>query len=366
MVIAVDTTKFNDNDAEDDSLYFYWLLIHMASQHTDDHFIFFSDGRNNRHVSFSENIEFVEVKPKVRNKLSFKWWYDVKLPKAAKKYKAEVIICPSGTVSLSTKIPQVLVINDFTVALKKSGLPYLSKSRFEASLKKARLIITTTNVVAQHLVDRLQIVPEKVFQIKGACNEIFEPVQWKEREKIKKEYSDGCEYFISKCYNELQLLLTLKSFSIFKKWQKSNMKMVLINRMSNEVVISRLATYKYKDDVILINRESSQTNRMLLSAAYAIIYTNEVQQFAVQILQAMSFGVPVIIAGNEAAMELGGEASLIASENPQALAEHLKLVYKNEAKRNQMIASGFVQANSFNLEESAEKLYEIIRASVSK
>ncbi len=366
MVIAVDTTKFNDNDDEDDSLYFYWLLIYMASQHIDDQFIFFSDQPLKLNPFQSRNIEQVEIKPKIKNKLSFKWWYDVKLPKVAKRYKADVIICPSGTASLSTKIPQVLVVNDFIQSLKKPGLPYLTKSRFEASVKKAKLIIATTNVVAQHLVDRLQMVPEKVFQIKGACNEILEPVQWEEREKIKKEYSEGCEYFTSKCYNEPQLVLTLKSFSIFKKWQKSNMKMVLINRMSNEVAISRLATYKYKDDVILINRESSQTNRMLLSAAYAMIYTNEVQQFTVQILQAMSFGVPVIIAGNEAAMELGGEASLIASENPPELAEHLKLVYKNEAKRNQMIASGFVQANSFNLEESAEKLYENIRASVSK
>ena len=80
----------------------------------------------------------------------------------------------------------------------------------------------------------------------------------------------------------------------------------------------------------------------------------------------MSSGVPVIIAGNEAALEVAGDVSVFSSENPQELAEQLKMVYKNEAKRNQMIASGFVQANSFNLEESAEKLYENIRASVLK
>ncbi len=366
MVVAIDTRTFIDNEPEEDLHFIYWMLIHMASQHTDDHFIFFSDRPNNRHVSFSENIEFVEVKPKVRNKLSFKWWYDVKLPKAAKKYKAEVIICPSGTVSLSTKIPQVLVINDFTVALKKSGLPYLSKSRFEASLKKAKLIITTTNVVAHHLVDRLRIVPEKVFQIKGAYNEILKPIQWEERDKIKEKYSNGCEYFFSYCYNEALFVLTLKSFSIFKKWQKSNMKLILKNSMSKEVTLAKVATYKYKDDVVIIDLDNKLQHQQLLSAAYAMIYTNEIQQFPLPVLEAMSSGVPVIIAGNEAALEVAGDVSVFSSENPKELAEQLKMVYKNEAKRNQMIASGFVQANSFNLEESAEKLYENIRASVLK
>lgn len=358
MIIAVDTRVFADNPEEGDSAFIYSMLIHVATRHSYDHFIFFSDQSENPKIPLLKNVEFLEIKPKVKSKLSFKWWYDIKLPIALKRCNADLIICPSGTLSLSTKIPQVLVVNNFNPARRKPDELYLSKARFKSSLKKGKLAIATTQVVAKQLVEKFQLLPEKTFRISGGLNQVTKPLDWEEREKIKAENSNGCEYFFAHCYSEALFLLILKSFSLFKKWQKSNMKLVLINNMLKEVALSKLTTYKYKEDVVLMDNDNKWQNRQLLSASYAMIYANEIQLFAMPVLEAMSSGVPVIIAGSEAAVEIAADSCLFAHENPQELAEYLKLVYKNEAKRNQMIASGYVQANAFNLETSAGKLYE--------
>jgi glycosyltransferase involved in cell wall biosynthesis len=98
-------------------------------------------------------------------------------------------------------------------------------------------------------------------------------MEWEEKEKIKEEYAGGTEYFLftGDIYPPDHLITLLKAFSYFKKWQQSNMKLIMAGpaNRKTEKLKEKLATYKYREDVIIIENPDPQTIQELTGAAYA-------------------------------------------------------------------------------------------------
>ena len=160
----------------------------------------------------------------------------------------------------------------------------------------------------------------------------------------------------------------LKAFSVFKKRQQSNMKILVVGRLAwqYDTLIQQLKTYKYRDDIVLLNYLQDDELAKILAAAYALIYPSFFEGFGVPIIEAMQCGVPVIASNTSSMPEVGGNAALYASPTDvNELAEQMMQLYKNETMRNQMIQLGFTQSAKFSWDESAKKLWQIIEG-VSK
>ncbi|HAK10955.1 MAG TPA: glycosyltransferase family 1 protein, partial [Chitinophagaceae bacterium] len=56
----------------------------------------------------------VEVGPPARHALGFLYWYSLRLPMALRKYKPDVLVQPYGFCSITTSIPQVMVVHDLS------------------------------------------------------------------------------------------------------------------------------------------------------------------------------------------------------------------------------------------------------------
>ncbi|WP_353934802.1 glycosyltransferase, partial [Acinetobacter baumannii] len=67
------------------------------------------------------------------------------------------------------------------------------------------------------------------------------------------------------------LLHLLKAFSLFKKWHKSNMKLVIAGRLAwhYETFLEKLKTYKYKNDIVLTGYLPETDLQALVAGAYA-------------------------------------------------------------------------------------------------
>jgi hypothetical protein len=104
-------------------------------------------------------------------------------------------------------------------------------------------------------------------------------MEWEDREKIKEKYTGGTEYFLytGPIYPPDPLITLLKAFSHFKKWQQSNMKLVMagsVNRKTGKLK-EKLATYKYREDVIIIENPVTELLHELAAAAYAPVVPGE-------------------------------------------------------------------------------------------
>lgn len=99
---------------------------------------------------------------------------------------------------------------------------------------------------------------------------------WAEEQSVKTQYSGGKDYFIftGDIAESHRLTDLLKAFSIFKKWQQSNMLLLIAGYTTSYTPLleEQLSTYKYKNDVIIIKNPPVAELEKLMATAYALVY----------------------------------------------------------------------------------------------
>jgi glycosyltransferase involved in cell wall biosynthesis len=159
------------------------------------------------------------------------------------------------------------------------------------------------------------------------------------------------------------LVNLLKGFSAFKKRQQSNMQLVIVGRMGwqTEGFTEALATFKFREDVLLTGYLPRTDLAALTGAAYALVYPSLWEGFGLPVLEAMQSGVPVLASGNSSVPEVAGTSALYFDPNdPAAIGERMMLIYKEEGRRKEMAAAGRERAAGFQWSDSAARVREIL------
>lgn len=363
MVIAVDIRLLADDENDNFASFVYHSLLQLAAKMPVHTFLFFTDKIKKNTTPLPANVGSIIISPKVSNRLNLSWWYEVKLPSAIKKHKASMLICASNTCSFRTKVPQLLLLDDYhTLNKKRLSEMFMSKKRLSSSLHVATTIGTLTQYTKQEYSKAYKLNAEKMEVVGIATKEINTPLIWEEREKVKGKYTDGCEYFVCHNIDESQIIPLLKAFSIFKKWQKSNMKLVFSNvSIEGTTIEEKIANYKHKNELFFYDHLSKPEITSLLACAYASIHLSENQLFA--LLQSLQLEVPILTLKNGNIQEITYDAALyFDSIIPEQIAESMKVIYKDEQLRSQIIQKGKERVGLFstkmvltNLQNAIEK-----------
>jgi glycosyltransferase involved in cell wall biosynthesis len=372
MIIAVNT-RFLVNELEGCGYFIQGLFKTLVRNHPEHQFYFLFDRPFNEEYIFSSNVQPLVISPPARLPVLWKYWYDVKIPAALKKIKADVFVSPDGYCSLATKLPQCMVIHDlgflhYPEAYKKSHVRFLKKKTPEF-LKKAKNVVTVSEFSKDDIVKHYKIDPAKVDVIYNGVKNIFHPFSFDEKTIIKEKYTDGKEYFIyvGAIQPRKNLIKLLKAFSIFKKRLQSNMKLVITGRLAwkNQEFLQLINTYKYKSDVILTGYVAEQELAALLGSAYALVYPSMFEGFGVPVAEAMKCEVPVLTSEKTSMQEVAGDAALYFNPKEHAdIADKMMLIYKDENLRKQLIEKGKLNVEKYNWEKSAELFWESILKAV--
>ncbi|TAL44366.1 MAG: glycosyltransferase, partial [Chitinophagaceae bacterium] len=209
-----------------------------------------------------------------------------------------------------------------------------------------------------------KISPRKTVVIHPAASSFFKPVLQEQREKIKEKYCEGKEYFFCKVIDDQVVLINLlKAFSQFKKMQKSGMKFLFATNFSGKAssFMQSFATYKYREDVILLNNLSEEETALITASAYAAVIPFSNEETMITVLEALQSGVPAIVSENAAVKEITGEASLYSDiTNPKDTGEKLMRIYIDENLRTQLAERGKQVAPSYSSQKTAELLLQAI------
>ncbi|MCY7423143.1 MAG: glycosyltransferase family 4 protein [Chitinophagaceae bacterium] len=375
MRIAVNTRFLVPAQLEGYGYFTREVFFLLANNHPEHHFIFFFDRPFDTSVEFSKNVTPVVLPPKARHALSFRWWFDVKIPLALKKYKADVFVSPDGFCSLITRVPQVLVVHDLAFIHHPKFISTLHRIFYQRYtplfLKKAAVIATVSEFSKSDIMEQYHVDEGKIINVSSAAKSIFQPVTWEEKEVIKATYADGCEYFIfvGGIHPRKNLLNLLKAFSLFKKRQRSNMKLLIAGRLAwdYEQVVEKMETYKYRQDVKLLGYLEEAALAKLVAGSYALVFPSYFEGFGVPILEAMQCNVPVITSGTSSMPEIGEEAALYADPtDPADIADQMKRIFTNENLRSQLIEKGKVVAPKYSWLRTSERIWQAIQQAVSK
>lgn len=305
-------------------------------------------------TGYSKNITVVTMGPHATNLLSFRLWYNYKLPGILKTYKADIFI-GNDYVSLKTKLPQIFVSGSQPVF-------YSSKAE-KLFLEKAKAIIVNAAVRKGNLEKKYGIADDKINMVYPPVLKSFQPVDWNEKESIKKQYTEDKEYFL---YNaeipvHADLINLLKGFSYFKKWQKSNMLLVIASvefNKKNSFFID-LETYKYKNEIKLLECPDKKELVKITAAAYAAIEISAGSDFE-NIIAAMQCNVPAIVKDSATAKEYFADHVLYTGSNFEDLGRQMMLIFKDEEKRNHLIRTAKENLAQFDRENTAALLWQTI------
>jgi glycosyltransferase involved in cell wall biosynthesis len=366
MVIAADISVSEKNTSAWREGFAYKNLSAIASLYPQHQFIFIFDRSYSGGHLFKENCIPVIVGPGVNSQLMQYFWYNYKLPSLLRRYKADIFIGTNGCCSTNTLLPQCLLVSDGVFGAYRK-LPGKKEARFIKKqlpifLDKAALIIATSIFCREQAVNTLPAAAEKTMVVYPAAGIGFGPLAWEESELIKAQYTGGKEYFLhgAGISSKSQLVNLLKAFSLFKKRQKSNMQLLLaghINLPKNDLKHT-VATYKYRDDVKLVGYLSTPVFARLLASAYALVHTSTGVQLPAE---AMICEVPLIAKDTALVQEICGEAALyVNTDSPEAIAEQMMLVFKDENLRNSLVTKGMKQAELYSAPAAAVKLAEAV------
>jgi glycosyltransferase involved in cell wall biosynthesis len=367
MVIAVNTTFLLKNHQEGYGNFIYECLIRNANQNPEHTFIFIFNKPWNPSFIASSNIIPLIVNSEFKSLWQIKFWYNYKVPAALKKYKADLFIT-ADICSLRTKVPQLLIINhpaypNFFLLGSKKRLKFYKKGIFKF-LKQAATVVTFTHSHKKDIVENYKSNPAKIEVIYNAVGEDYKPIDFDKREKIKAEYSDGHEYFLVyiDMYHEEFFLTLLKAFSFFKKWQKSNMNLLIVTSAAfkHDELKEQLRLFKYRHEVKVLQDVSYQIEQ-IAAGAYALLDFSFHESFGIHSIQAMKCNVPVITSNEATMTEICGDAApFVDSANNKDVAEKMMTIYKDEKLRNELIKKGKEQFQKYDWHQSSELLWQTI------
>jgi len=375
MIIAVNTRSLLHKHSERYATFIFQSFSRLAAANPEHQFLYIFDRSFDARYITSSNIVAITAGPAVKTPLLWLWWYNYKVPRVLKKYKADVFVSADGCCSLRTKVPQCMVVHDLAFLHQPKFISRSQLSFFQIYtpkfVRKATTIATLSNVVKDELVQRYKKNHLAINVIGSGVSEVFEPIGWKQKEAVLEKWTGGKEYFIyvGEIHPKKNLLNLLKAFSHFKKWQKSNMQLLIVGRMATGYTqfTEDLKTYKYRDEIVLTGFLESQDLQHALASAYAFINPSLYEGFSIANIEAMRCGVPVIANDTAAMHEACGDAALYCDVNDhKAIAEKMMLLYKDENKRNSLINAGLQQAQQFTWDATAALLWAGIYQTVGE
>jgi glycosyltransferase involved in cell wall biosynthesis len=373
MRIAVNTRFLLPNYLEGYGYFIFETFKYLACHYPEHAFIFIFDRPFDKKFIFSSNITSVVIGPQARHPLLWKYWYDIKVPRVLKKYQADVFISADGFCSLTTNTPQCIVVHDLAFLhypshIKKTHLHFFKKN-IPKFLQKAKTIVTVSEFSKKDIIDQYKTDPKKIDVVYSASKENFKLVSADVKQSIKNKYTAGTEYFLytGAIHPRKNLVNLLKAFSIFKKRQQSNLKLVLAGRLAwkYDSFLESLRKYKYRDDVILLGYIAEEELVKIMASAYALVYPSFFEGFGVPVLEAMNCDVPVITSANSSMQEIAKDAALYTDANSfEDIAEKMMLIYKDESLRSKLIEKGRFIAQQYSWQKTAELLWQSIQKTV--
>lgn len=345
-------------------------LQRMVHEHPEHEFFFFFDRPYDKSFIYSNNVTPVVIPPQARHPILFSLWFDWTLPYALKKHKIDVFLSPDGFCSLRTKVPTCLVIHDLAFEHYPEHLKFSHKHYWKyfqpRFAHKAKRIVTVSEYSKKDLTELYNISPDKIDVACNGAHETYQPLDWKAKEEIKKEYAEGCEYFVyaGALHPRKNIVNLLKAFIAFKKMQRSDMKLVMVGRPAwkYEEVLDMKDNMPFKEDVKWVGYKNVDELSGIIGGAYALVYPSLFEGFGIPILEALKCNVPVIASNTSSMPEVTGDAGLLV--NPQDhldIAAKMEMMYKDEQLRKKLIEAAPAQVSKYTWDKATEVLWNNVQ-----
>lgn len=335
MRIAVNASPLLQDTPADTGNVASEMLFRLCNLHPEIEFILIAEGPGTLPRPLPANAQLVELKPILNNSLGRYIWRQRQWPGALKKHKIDRLLCIDEILPVPDDLPAYLVLTRGTGTLDSAVA-----SQF---IRRFRTISVFSEFMREQVNKRFGGLDNKMEFLRPGVSEAYMPINWEEREEVKREYAGGMEYFmaVGSIHPDNNIIPLLKAFSLLKKRLRTNMKLVLTGRLTaaGEEIAEAMQTYKFRDDVVWLQKPDEAILARLTAGAYAVVFTAGADGLPVPLYAALRSQVPAVVIHAGAAPEAGGDAALNAvAGDITDLSEKMAALYKDEMLRSRLLA----------------------------
>jgi glycosyltransferase involved in cell wall biosynthesis len=308
------------------------------------------------------NLELIYSPP---NLFQRRWW-TVGLPSYIKRNRTLALF--HGTnyeIPLRESCPEVLTIHDLSLLLHSNTHEARAVRRARLLMpvmaRKARLIITPSELVKNEVCEHLRIRPEKVFAIPLAPRNGFKPMPASEtlatRERLGIE--DQFLMFVGTIEPRKNLSTLLQALEEVMQTTELRPQLVLAGNVGwkSDEILLQLRQAPIRDRVRRLGFVSDEDLRALYSCCSAFIYPSLYEGFGLPPLEAMACGAPVIASRVPSIKE--SVARIVSATDSNGLARNVIELLRDEEARQSLSIRGLEYAQEFSWQRTAAATREV-------
>jgi glycosyltransferase involved in cell wall biosynthesis len=244
---------------------------------------------------------------------------------------------------------------------------YLSKIVRKA-VKKSDLIITISNHTKKELAQFYRLDPDKIIvAYPGVDRSHFYRRSEREIEQARHKYDLPGNYvlFVGNIEPRKNITGLIDAYTGLPRHYSNSSPLLLVgaNGWLSDGVFEKLKASKQSGYTIVRPNAYIDDEDMpaIYSGASMLVYPSHYEGFGMPPLEAMSCGIPVIVANNTSLPEVVGDAGmLVESTDVKGITKAMVELMSDKSLRRSMVEKGYVQSRKFSWDKSAQKIYNAL------
>jgi len=301
------------------------------------------------------NLDLIYSRP---NLLQRRWWA-VGLPSYIRRNPLSLFHGTNYEVPLREHCPAVVTIHDLSLLLhfNTHEARAVRRARWLMPImaRRARLIITDSELIKSEVCEHLRVKPEKVCAIPLAPRSSFKPMLPSETLATRKrlEIEDQFLLFAGTIEPRKNLSLLLQALEEILRTTDLRPQLVVAGKVGwkSDGLLPQLKRSPVGDRVRLIGFVSDDDLRALYSSCSAFIYPSIYEGFGLPPLEAMSCGAPVIAGRVPSIKE--SVARIVSATDSKDLARNVIELLRDEQARQWLSIRGLEYAREFSWQRTA-------------
>ncbi len=346
------------------------LIRHLqVVDKVNEYVVFVRADVDNTCIQETSNFKIVQISAG-----SFPEWEQVKLPRAIKKEKIELLHCTANTAPLFTSVPIVLTLHDiiFLEETKILGNYYQNIGNIyrriilRSVIKKIKQVITVSNTEKTQILNHLKIEPSKVLVVYNAVDGAFRKMEAEKLDDVVLHYNLPKEFilFFGNSAHKKNCIETIKGYIEYAQFDDlPKLPLIIAGAFEDyiQTIINQLdPPSSIRAMIITIGYIPFKEQPIIYNAARLFLYTSTRESFGLPILESMACGTPVITSQISSMPEVAEDAAhMVDPHDKSSIAQGILKILTDTDYEKRLIEKGYVRAQKFNWNNTAKQLVQI-------
>ncbi|RJR34088.1 MAG: glycosyltransferase family 1 protein [Deltaproteobacteria bacterium] len=373
MRIAISTLIARPGGANSHESYLLNLLRAMAGNSPEHDFILFVSPHNRELFSgFPGNWRLCAL-PKISSQgaASRIIWEQMVLPFLAAQKQADILHFPGTIGALWSPVKTVVTVHWDLDPMHKKSLSltkqWYFRLFFKASALRAGRLLVPSAAFAEELAQRWGLPRERLAVVPHGVSGAFEKASLGEFP----DRPDLPSHFILSVTNSLphkNLPQQIRAFALLKKQIQSEVKLVLVGRISPSGLSQLLTEQGIPGDaVILLGPLSHEELPAIYRQARLYLTLSTTESAGMTLVEAMSSGLPVVASDIPAHREAGGKAPVFVSvQNEEQTAQAMRQLLDDPKEHRRRAEAGRLRSQAYSWEMAARKTLQAYQEAVAE